>query len=419
VGGATGNVLTKTSAADYATAWQPVPVGVPAGGAAGQLLVKRTATDGDTVWRSDPAYYGDYNAGTTYHAGDIVVAADGFAYMCVKDGVVGQAPVAFPGSNGGVPLPVVNGQWIKGVGGAAVWSAIAPADLGSGSPDATKYLRGDGAWAVPPVTAAYTSPVVSGVNTDISFTPGATSFINIGTGGGSIRSISAPAASGSRLTIRNIGTAITLLHATAGGTGAQLFIINAGNKILPFNGTIEMMYDGTYWIEVNRPGKELIQTITLGASAFIDFQNIPACYTHLEIEGLVRSSISAGTDAFIFRFNNDSAANYECQFEDANNTVVAAGLVSSQQQAGHAGVTSAIIGSTGITNRFSPVKIEIPNYADTGKHKMYLAETYYVLHSWFGGSWQVLTAINRISLGGGGMASFVAGSTLSLYGITG
>ena len=74
-------------------------------------------------------YLGDYNAGTTYYDGDIVVAADGFAYLCVKDGVTGSAPVAFPGSNGGIPLPVVNGQWVKGVGGAAVWSAIAAADL--------------------------------------------------------------------------------------------------------------------------------------------------------------------------------------------------------------------------------------------------------------------------------------------------
>jgi hypothetical protein len=29
----------------------------------------------------------------------------------------------------GVPTPVVNGQWVKGSGGAAVWSAIAQADL--------------------------------------------------------------------------------------------------------------------------------------------------------------------------------------------------------------------------------------------------------------------------------------------------
>jgi hypothetical protein len=30
-----------------------------------------------------------------------------------------------------IPKPVVNGQWIKGVGGAPVWSAIAQSDLGS------------------------------------------------------------------------------------------------------------------------------------------------------------------------------------------------------------------------------------------------------------------------------------------------
>jgi hypothetical protein len=32
-------------------------------------------------------------------------------------------------SGGSIPQPVVNGQWVKGVGGAAVWSAIAAADV--------------------------------------------------------------------------------------------------------------------------------------------------------------------------------------------------------------------------------------------------------------------------------------------------
>ena len=31
----------------------------------------------------------------------------------------------------GIPTPVVNGQWIKGIGGAAVWSAIADTDVPS------------------------------------------------------------------------------------------------------------------------------------------------------------------------------------------------------------------------------------------------------------------------------------------------
>jgi len=33
------------------------------------------------------------------------------------------------GSGAGIPTPVVNGQWVKGVGGAAVWAAIAPSDI--------------------------------------------------------------------------------------------------------------------------------------------------------------------------------------------------------------------------------------------------------------------------------------------------
>jgi len=58
----------------------------------------------------------------------------------------------------GVPLPVTNGQWIKGVGGAAVWAAIGTADLPTGIPasnlagypsNTTTFLRGDGSWAAP------------------------------------------------------------------------------------------------------------------------------------------------------------------------------------------------------------------------------------------------------------------------------
>lgn len=45
--------------------------------------------------------------------------------------------------------PGANGQWIKTTGGAVVWSAIQPSDIGGYPSDATKVLRGDGAWAIP------------------------------------------------------------------------------------------------------------------------------------------------------------------------------------------------------------------------------------------------------------------------------
>jgi hypothetical protein len=42
----------------------------------------------------------------------------------------GKVPAGqLPPPVGGIPTPIVNGQWIKGVGGVAVWAAITWADL--------------------------------------------------------------------------------------------------------------------------------------------------------------------------------------------------------------------------------------------------------------------------------------------------
>jgi hypothetical protein len=44
-------------------------------------------------------------------------------------GATGPAGPTGPAGSPAYPTPVVNGQWIKGVGGAAVWAAITPADV--------------------------------------------------------------------------------------------------------------------------------------------------------------------------------------------------------------------------------------------------------------------------------------------------
>jgi hypothetical protein len=88
------------------------------------------------------AYWGSYSASKTYNDGDCVIGTDGILYMCVQNGTIGKAPVKWAGAGApqgaigpqgptgiGVPTPIVNGQWVKGVGGAAVWSAITLADI--------------------------------------------------------------------------------------------------------------------------------------------------------------------------------------------------------------------------------------------------------------------------------------------------
>jgi hypothetical protein len=51
----------------------------------------------------------------------------------------------------GIPQPVVNGQWIKGVGGSAVWAPIVPADIGAvgyAGGTALKVAVGSGTYSV-------------------------------------------------------------------------------------------------------------------------------------------------------------------------------------------------------------------------------------------------------------------------------
>ena len=104
---------------------------------------------------ADLVYNGQYPAGgPNYTDGDIVIGADNVAYLCVRPtssaptpwtGVAGpvgpagpQGPQGPTGAQGpGLPT-VVNGQWLKGVSGAAVWAAITqdalPVNLQAGAP---------------------------------------------------------------------------------------------------------------------------------------------------------------------------------------------------------------------------------------------------------------------------------------------
>lgn len=121
------------------TKWVPVqgPALPPTAGQASKVLT--VTTDGAAPTWAPPTggsgggasitYRGDYSAATTYHDGDYVVGPDGVTYQCVKEGTVGVTPAPWSSGLWAYPTPVINGQWIKGVGGSAVWAPITPADV--------------------------------------------------------------------------------------------------------------------------------------------------------------------------------------------------------------------------------------------------------------------------------------------------
>ena len=101
-----------------------------------------------------------------------------------------------------------------------------------------------------------TGVVVSGANTDLAWSGGSAAVItyDVGTVGGTLRSVAASSqGAGSRLVIRNgAGSAFTILHNTAGGTGLPLYIRDVANLSLAVGEVVEFVQSGTLWIEVNR-----------------------------------------------------------------------------------------------------------------------------------------------------------------------
>ena len=447
--GADGQVLTADAAISNGVKWAPVAGG---GGSTdlvynGDFPTNTPYTDGDIVISNGVAYmcvrptaaaptpwpggggnppdlvkyWGDYSASQTYMDGDVVVGPDGFTYMCCVDGTVGVAPVPFPltapspattkwvplgtGTGTGVPLPVVNGQWLKGVGGAAVWSAISAGDVAG-------------------IAANNLGINASGATTDLASPTAVVNYYTITTGGGAVRSIGTPAfGGGSRITLKNASAApVALRHAIAGGSGKTLSIIGLADKLLAVGQSNEFVYDGTNWQEINRPGMELITDFVVsGSNSPIDFTNIPACYKNLFIEGIIRGDAAAAVDAPFVRFNADTGSNYGTQVAAASvGTIGGSYAAPGTYGFGGTPTVSTIYGNTSAAAGYSLFVMDVP-YFLSAANKVAVFQAWQMQTPQASTTtiqWQNVAPINRITLGGIGAGNFVVGSRLTLYGIS-
>ena len=166
---------------------------------------------------------------------------------------------------------------------------------------------------------------------------------------------------------------------------------------------------------------ESIATVTSsGSSGTISFTSIPSTYTHLQIRGIGRGTISDNNTYPDIRFNNDATSNYSWHILDGYGTSISASGAANQTSAGVPTFTAAT--STG--NIFGVLVLDILDYKNTNKYKTI---RYLGGHDQNGaggilrfgsGNWRSTSAITRIDLIVGSQ-NWASNTTFALYGIRG
>jgi hypothetical protein len=162
----------------------------------------------------------------------------------------------------------------------------------------------------------------------------------------------------------------------------------------------------------------LIETKTLGAdAASIEFTSIPQTFTDLFALCSVRSSHSASDVDLFLRINGDSGNNYGKRRLIGNGSTVSSDSLTSTDAIRLGNINAA----TSTASTFSSVAFTLPNYAgattkslssdSVSENNATAALQMIIASSW--SDTAAVTSINFLTF-----SDFVAGSTISLYGIT-
>lgn len=210
------------------------------------------------------------------------------------------------------------------------------------------------------------------------------------------------------------------VSAASGGVPTALTRVGKGTA-----GQAWRMNSGATAPEWGTSGMEVIAETILGsAAASITFSSIPGTYRHLRLVYQLRSDrAGASTDVLLMRFNGDTGANYDWIEQLGNNVTgsVSNGIGASSIR------TANITGATASSGFAAGGTIDIPNYAGTDfstnveqaggmKATNAAADIFTDRHSGF---WRSAAAITSVTLLPSAGPNFIAGSTVTLYGIAG
>ncbi len=161
---------------------------------------------------------------------------------------------------------------------------------------------------------------------------------------------------------------------------------------------------------------KLIATQTLGsAQPTITFSDIPQNFTDLYIAVNARTTNAATTDSVLFKLNGVTTNQSRRRLQGVGSGTPTSSTTTSLQ--------FTVVGDTATSNTFGNAGIYIPNYAGSTNKSVSIdlvtehnnTTAYQELHA---GLWSSTAAITSLSFEGQG-TNFVAGSTISLYGIGG
>ena len=169
----------------------------------------------------------------------------------------------------------------------------------------------------------------------------------------------------------------------------------------------------------------LIETVTLGSDGTITFDAIPATYRDLVIVGRVRddaaSVFASSPEMQVGATTVDSGSNYDYGATEMRGTGPAV-LVSQSASDTKWLYARSIMAETATAGMYTPVHIEIMDYASTTAFKTMLS-SFATSHGTdarvgqAGGNWRNSgTAIDIVILKGVSGGSLKAGSSLTLYG---
>ena len=165
---------------------------------------------------------------------------------------------------------------------------------------------------------------------------------------------------------------------------------------------------------------DALSTVTLtSTTANVVFAGIPRGYKHLQIRLSARNNFagSGGGISALLRFNSDTSSSYTFHRLVGDGASATAGAAT--------GLTYTQIGymsRNGDTSNYSASVVDILDYSSTTKLKTlrtlsggdYNGSGYVQLWS---GLWQKTDAVNAIEIYPDGAASWLSGTTISLYGI--